>query len=106
MLVSFGRYAGFISVQMGSDQLSEDTVNTRYDFTCDFHVLGVTHATVSTHYSLDDVKFYNLPLDHSHSPPTTTDCSKAEANTQKDFLKIHKITRLIKSETNAVQMSR
>lgn len=40
VLVSYGRYAGLFSVQMGSDQLSEDTVNTQYDFTFDVHVLG------------------------------------------------------------------
>ena len=83
MLVSFGRYAGFISVQMCSEQLSEDTVNTRYDFTCDFHVLGVTHAMVTTHYSVDDVKFYNVPLEHSHSPPPPLTIQKRKQTLKK-----------------------
>jgi hypothetical protein len=39
VLVSFGRHAALFSVQIGSDQLSEDTVNTEYYFTCDVHVL-------------------------------------------------------------------
>jgi len=68
VLDSFGPYAGLFSVQMGSDQLSDDTVVNTVWFHMRRSCAWVTHAMVKTHDREDDVTFYNMPLEHAHSP--------------------------------------